>query len=281
MEKKDINTIIGEHQKINRMNKVTRDFVSSQFGKKPLLISRDDNSHVLVLIEGSPLDEKEVVECRMLCKSRGGMLALPIVGAISFDTLNNDTLKIEEVVVPDAVRNNGIGRLLIQFAENIALERDCRSVVIDCPLNKTRLNSVKSEAELSEEERIALLGSTDGYFDKNLYICATLGYGTDWERNGCDEYSTPVRKDNLSKLDLRYGRVKSETKISPESDDYKITQLHEFFNAGADSSVHFPDQRPISEYEPISAEPTKKDLLTYERILNKDKTKIHPYFRHL
>lgn len=276
MENLDRNDIVSKYQKMNRVRKVTSDYAKEVLTREPLLVTFDKNSHLLVLVKGTPADEREMIRCHMLCKNNAG-LCFPLVGVLGYTTGKDSDFKIEEVAVANEMMSQGIGKILIQFAENIALESGKESVVVDSLLNRTEFAETANRPKTVDD---IIFDNNENYFDKNLFIYATLGYGTDWDRQGVSEASIPLRKDNLAKNDLRFGLDKSRTaELDPHSQEFKLSQFHNFFNAQRDIDVVFEDNKIIKSAEPIVFVPTKEGLLSYEKMLSKDLSSLHPEFR--
>ncbi len=256
MEKISINQIINERQKNNRINKVTADFIRSEFKNSPVLISRDKNSHIIVFTRVPYLLNGIQLNIHELCKDNLNILALPVVGRLELSVNENNELAINNLSVINQARNQGIGKLALQLAENVALENDLKTIIINSPLNSTMLNDCECQL-----------------FDKNLYILASAGFETDWHSMENIEGTVPCKKKNLKHHDLRYGAEKSEFEISKNNIIFSMSDYHNQF-ASEDLDVPFNGEKSFENYSPISVLPETKSMLNYEKLLRSEKGSV-------
>ncbi len=268
MENKTINQIISEKQKMNRVNKVTEDFFRSEFKRDPLLVSRDKKSRIIIFSRVPGIKDGVQLQIHILCKDAHGFATLPVVGIIKINENSNKDLVIESLSISKEAQNNGIGKLALQYIENIAAMGSHNQILVNSPVNKTLLNSENNNLE---SENLSQDNESVEFFDKNLYLFASCGYETDWKRGNEVEGTIPLKKTNPTSKVIKHGIADSPIKISPNDNAFAITEYHEAFNASENNETLTEKFDSLSNLTPVIVYPDNKSIQEFEKFLKYEK----------
>ena len=211
-------------------------YIARKMGIKPYAVSRDKSGHALILeiknLDGGNYPE---VYCYALGLNTKTNKMMPYcVGKNTFKfthsygyilsgitCLKNDNLHINVLSTHPAFDGHGIGRVLLQATENIAVANNLKSMSL-----KQEICYVPNASKVSNLSKVELLSKNmdeyfkEFYFDKNMYFYYSNGFEEDYSQDYFIEVTdglVPLKKDRLQKVALSYGLAKPLTKVDRNS----------------------------------------------------------------
>ena len=208
-------------------------YISKKLGINPYAVSRDKRGHAIVLelkyLDNSNYPElycyaiglnTETQKVTALCVGKNTFRFTRSYGYIwpSDQTPPADNLHINVLSTHPGFDGMGIGRILMQATENLAISNKLKTMSL-----KQEVCYVPNSQKLAQINRVAeILKDKDSYFqqlyfDKNMYFYYTNGFTLDTSKDYYIEVVTglnPLKKDRLRKVVLDYGLAKPLVKVS-------------------------------------------------------------------
>lgn len=207
-------------------------YIAQKLGINPYAVSRDKNGHPLILelknYDGGNYPElycytlglnKETNNFMAYCVGKNTFRFTTNYGYVwpTDPYQRNNNLHINILSIHPAFDGQGIGRVLLQATENLAVANGIKSMSL-----KQEICYVPNSAKLSKINRVEILAKDmdkyfeEYYFDKNMYFYYSNGFEKDTSKDYYIEVTdglVPLKKDRLQKITLNYGFAKPLVKV--------------------------------------------------------------------
>ena len=261
---------------IKYQNKVIESFLKSEYKITPDLISRDKQNHVVIITNIEQKPYRKIIECYMLGFDtiQNKLMLYNVATLTTYE--HNPAIEIYSIAVHKAFINNGIGKILMRYVENYAVDHGFESISLES--KKTFEDFSENKTTISNIHLLPIKHQTkylkNNYYDKNLYFYQSLGYKP-YGRQDILSYFSPVKKSKLSKIVLEYGLEKPLKKVNKKSLSTSIPKkstLHPIRYAidygYKDYFTYVKNNLPSQHFAPISLDHNTDSLILLVDILN-------------
>lgn len=243
----DIMPILTPEQKraMDDQNLILK-YVAKKIGIKPYAVSRDKSGHALI-IEVKNLDGGNYPEiyCYALglnletnnicayCVAKNTFKFTNSYGYIwpQPSTGRNTNLHINILSTHPAFDGHGIGRIMLQATENIAVTNKLKTMSLKQEIcyapNSTKIADIKKTQLLAYDLNAYF---KEFYFDKNMYFYYSQGFTQDESKDYYIEVTdglVPLKKDRLQKVCLKYGLSQPLVKVDRSSPIFALKETKE------------------------------------------------------
>lgn len=250
-------------------NLLISEYFKTVFGIFPYDISRDKDSHIVVL----SFEKDDIDAFTIGIDNKTKQIAPFHVGRISFDTYNYDKVgEIDIVGIHPAFMRKGLGTILLQSAENYIKNAGKKEITLDAIHNYEDM----SKAHKSLDEILSTMPKekaekyiAKNFCDVNQYLYTTMGYVKLGDGN---RYATVMKKNKLQQISIAYGlsrplsvsTSKKQFPISLAFEDIIFTAQHgrqkNFF-------VNTYNALKSEDFSPFKFNATVNDLMNFHNVV--------------
>ncbi len=264
------------------------EFAENKLGLKPYASAMDRAGHYILLTLEKNGDFRKSktsiasIHAYTLGKHKDDSVDFVQVGKIYFTKFHDYHIEIHTLYTDLKYKGNGIGKILLQAAENFAIENNVCCLELHTLLNKTRLKSAEfpkredfdSFEEYERAVRNELPLKEEKYFDKNYYFYYCQGFTPTSLTSPSEGHKNtiPMAKTLLKFRPLTKSACNKLRDCQPTDKRFQITELHRIHSAGPDSSIFTEkeiDPKKI-DVKPFIIKPTQESFDNIKNILNQN-----------